>query len=152
VEALHQAKDNMTDTRDMLEASPNGVPLGVAEVATAIDACLNCVQACTSCADADLVEEDVDELRACVALCLNCADVCDVTARVLSRPARFDHVLVYRLLQACVRACTTSAEECARHADHHRHCAICERACLACVKACGTLLDAEAFVELRNRA
>jgi hypothetical protein len=136
----------------MLDASPSGVPLGIAEVAAAIDACLNCVQACTSCADANLVEEDVDELLTCIALCLNCADVCDVTARTLSRPAHWDDFVVHRLLQACVRVCTTSAEECARHADHHRHCAICEKVCRACVQACSALLDAEALEELQKLA
>ena len=135
----------MTDTREMLDASPTGVPLGVAAVAAAIDACLDCLQSCTSCADADLVEEDVGDLSTCSALCLTCADVCGVTARVLSRPAREDTVVVYRLLQACVRTCTSSAEECHRHAAHHRHCAICERVCRACIDACTTLLDAEAF-------
>src|SRR5207302_1235726 len=47
---------SMTDTRDMLNASPTGVPLGVDEGAAAIDACLNCLQACTSCVDSHLVE------------------------------------------------------------------------------------------------
>jgi hypothetical protein len=142
----------MTDTREMLDASPPGVPLGVAEVGAAIDACLNCVQACTSCADSDLVEENVDELRTCIALDQNCADVCFVTSRVLSRPAHSDHFFVHRLLQACVRACTVCAEECARHAEHHRHCAICAKACRACVQACNALLDAEAFAELQKLA
>jgi hypothetical protein len=133
----------MTDTREMLDASPTGVPLDAAAVAAAIDACLTCLQTCTSCADEDLAEEDVDELRACVALCVNCADVCYVTARVLSRPAHWDNIVLEHLLQACVRTCTSSAEECARHAPHHRHCAICEQACRACIEACSALLDAE---------
>lgn len=142
----------MTNTREMLEASPGGVPLGVDEVAGAIDACLNCLQACTSCADADLAETDVDELRVCIALCLNCADVCDLTARLLSRPAQSDHVVVHRVLQACVRECALCAEECARHAQHHRHCAICAKACRACEAACRALLDAEALEELEKLA
>jgi hypothetical protein len=138
----------MTDTSEILDASPSDVPLGVAAVAAAIDACLNCLQTCTSCSDADLAEDDVAEMRTCIALCLNCADVCQLTARVLSRPAHWDHFVVHRLLQACVRTCTGSAEECARHAKHHRHCAICEKACRACITACSALLDAEAFEEL----
>src|SRR5260370_11773551 len=142
----------MTATREMLDASPSAVPLGVAEVAAAIDACLNCLQACTSCADADLVEDDVAEMRACIALCLGCADVCDLVARVLSRPAQSDHVVVHRLLQACVRECTICAEECDRHAEHHRHCAICAQVCRACGVACRALLDAEAFDELEKLA
>jgi hypothetical protein len=136
----------------MLDASPASVPLGASEVAAAIDACLKCVQTCTTCADANLVEDDVDELLTCTALCLNCTNVCEVTAQVLSRPARWDHVVAHRLLQACVRTCTTSAEECARHADHHRHCAICEEACRACLDVCTQLLEAAVFMEPDRRA
>jgi len=142
----------MTDTRDMLETSPTNVPCGVADVAAAIDACLSCVQVCTTCADADLAEEDVDELRTCIALDLRCADVCDLTARVLSRPAHWDQFVVHRLLQACVRTCTSCADECARHAAHHRHCAICEKSCRACAHACNALLESEAFVALQRVA
>jgi uncharacterized membrane protein len=142
----------MTDTRAMLEASPTDVPLDVTDVAAAIDACLNCVQACTGCADADLAEQDVEGLRTCIALDQDCADVCDLMARALSRPAHWDHLVVHRLLQACVRVCTACAEECARHADHHRHCAICEKACRACARACDDLLEAEAFKELQKLA
>ncbi len=142
----------MTDTREMLDASPTGAPLGVAEAAAAIDACLNCAQSCTSCADADLMEAEVAQMRGCIALCLDCADVCDLVARILSRPAQSDHVVVHRLLQACVRECTLCADECARHAEHHRHCAICAKACRACGVACRSLLDAEAFEQLENLA
>jgi hypothetical protein len=140
----------MTDTRDMLEASPTGIPLGIEEVVAAIDACLNCLQACTSCADSDLVEPDVAEMLACIALCLTCADVCDLVARILSRPAQADRLVVHRLLEGCVRECRLCAEECARHAEHHRHCAVCAKACRACEVACRSLLDAEAFEELEK--
>ena len=138
----------MSVTKEMLEAVPTRAALRVDEVATAIDACLRCVQACTACTDGDLAEPDVDELRTCIALNQNCADVCDVTARLLSRPAHLDNVVVHRLLQSCVRACTMCAEECAQHAAHHRHCAVCETACRACEQACGVLLNAEAFASL----
>jgi len=142
----------MTHTREMLETSPTGVPLGVDEVAAAIDACLDCVQSCLTCADADLHEEDIDELRRCVGLDHQCADVCDVTARVLSQPGAWDEFVVHRLLQGCVRVCTNCAEECHKHAAHHRHCAICEQVCRICIQACNALLDAEAFAELQNLA
>jgi uncharacterized membrane protein len=142
----------MTDTRDMLDASPASIGLDVDELAAAIDACLNCVQTCTSCADADLVEDDVDEMRTCIARCQSCADLCVITARALSRPAHWDRFVVHRLLQACSRQCGECAEECARHAAHHRHCAICERACRACARACDAVLEAEAFEELEKLA
>ena len=140
----------MTTTREMLEASTSDVPFGVAEVAAAIDACLNCAQACVADVDADLVESTVAEMRACIACCLNCADVCEVTARFLSRPAQWDQFAVDHLLRACVRVCTSCAAECARYADHHRHCAICEKTCRECVDACSALLDAEALEELET--
>ena len=97
----------------MLDTVPTGVPLGSERVAAAIDTCLRCTQSCTTCADADLVEDDIDEMRDCIALCLNCADVCALMARLLSRPAHSDEYVIHRLLQACVRVCTTCAEECA---------------------------------------
>lgn len=138
----------MTDTKEMIGAVPGGVPLGTDAVAAAIDACLRCVQSCTTCANADLAEDDVAEMRMCSAQCLNCADVCDATARLLSRPAYSELAVIQPLLQACVRMCTSSAEECARHAPHHVHCAVCEKACRACVEACTALLGAEAFAAL----
>jgi len=138
----------MTDTRAMLDASPAGPPAGAAEIAAAIDGCLNCLQTCTSCNDADLAEKDVAELSTCVALCTTCADVCHVTARVLSRSAHWDNFVVHRVLQACVRSCTSSADECHRHAAHHRHCAICEKACRTCIDACNALLELEIFEAL----
>jgi hypothetical protein len=138
----------MTDTEEMLETVRTRVLLDIGGVAAAIDACLRCTQTCTTCANADLAEDEIDELRVCAALCLNCADVCSVTARLLSRPAHSDLFVIQRLLQACVRTCNGSAEECARHAHHHRHCAICEKVCTACSRACAALLEAETFKEL----
>ncbi|MGH2894607.1 MAG: four-helix bundle copper-binding protein [Solirubrobacteraceae bacterium] len=139
----------MTDTKAMIDAVPGGGPLGTEAVASAIDACLRCVGSCTTCADTDLAEDDVGEMRACIARCLACADVCDAAARLLSRPAYSDPAVIHPLLQACVRACTSSAAECARHAPHHLHCAICEKVCRACVEACTALLEAEAFAAFR---
>jgi hypothetical protein len=140
----------VTDTRDMLAASPAAVPADVGEVAAAVDACLSCVQSCTACNDADLAEDDVAGMATCIARCLSCADVCDVTARALSRTAHWDAFVVHRLLQACVRSCTNSAEECHRHAPHHRHCAICEQVCRACIEACSVLLRADVFRDLET--
>jgi hypothetical protein len=132
----------MTDTDKMLDASPARPAVGAEELAAAINACLNCLQACTGCADSDLVEDDVRTLRTCIALNQVCADICDTTARALSRPAQWHRPTVRRLLDTCVCACVACAEECARHAKHHRHCAICEAACRTCIEACATLLKA----------
>lgn len=99
---------SITDTEEILAAVPTGVPLSTKDAAAAIDACLRCVQACTTCASADPRRKDLDELRACTARCITCADVCDVTARVLSRPAQWDQLTVHRLLQTCIRASRTA--------------------------------------------
>ena len=139
-------------TREMLEASPAEIPLSLDDVAAAIDASLTCEQTCTSCSDSDLAEPDVAEMSRCIALCIECADVCGLVARTLSRLAYWDQFVVHRVLQACVRTCTSSAEECDRHAEHHRDCAICARTCRACAKACSDLLDDEAFEELQKIA
>jgi hypothetical protein len=136
--------------RDMLEASPVQTELGIDAVAEAIDACLTCAQTCTSCANSDLAEPDVAELARCAALCTVCADVCLTTMQVLSRPFAANHRVTHSVLRACVLTCTDSAEECHLHAPHHRHCAICEKACLACLHACEALLQAEAFQQLEK--
>jgi hypothetical protein len=135
----------MIETLQVLDASPASLEVGAKELATAIEACLTCVQACTVCADSDLVEEDLGALRTCIALNLVCADICDTTARVLSRPAQWDHPTVHLLLEACVRACRVCEQECARHAAHHRHCAVCAEACRECIEACTVLLIADVF-------
>jgi hypothetical protein len=142
----------MTSAREMLEASPVPTELGLGKVAETIEACSVCAQACTSCANSGLAEAEVAALRTCVALCLNCADLCTTTERVLSRPFGSDRLLTHRLLEACIRACSSCAEECERHAAHHRHCALCVKACRACAQACTSLLDAEAFEELKKLA
>ncbi len=135
----------MTNTREMLEASAAAIPADLDRVAAAIDACLTCMQTCSSCADFDLAEQDVAGMSRCVALCIECADVCGLLARSLSRAAHWDQVVIHRLLEACVRTCTNSAEECTHHASHHRHCAICAQACTACVRACNDLLEDDVF-------
>jgi hypothetical protein len=144
----------MTDTYtlQMLDAFPAAVPAGAAKLAAAIDECLACVQACTACADSDLIEPDVGTLRACVAINLVCADVCDATARVLSRPGQGDLLTIRDLLVTCIRSCTACAKECDRHAEHHRHCAICADVCRTCLRACTALLEGEPFPAAGIRA
>jgi hypothetical protein len=138
--------------KELLDSAPERPRLDSEALAAAIDACSNAGQASVACANACLGEDHLDELRTAIALDESCADVCAATASVLSRPVRADWLLVQRLLQACVRACASSGEECGRHADHHRHCAICAEASRACVDACNDLLEAEAFEEVQKLA
>jgi hypothetical protein len=142
----------MGDVREMLEASPVGLPLDLTAVAAAIEACQVAEQSCTACADADLAEEDVAAMRRCIVWCVSCADVCAATWRTLSRPSAYDGHLMRSLLEACVRACTICAEECDRHAAHHRHCALCAKSCRACEALCAALLKDEELRELENLA
>ena len=142
----------MSKAREMLEAAPTKVTLEIGAVVAAIDACLDSIQACTACADESLAEDDVNGLALCIALCESCADTCTVTARALSRPSHWDHAVLHALLRACVRTCGLCAAECERHANHHRHCAICATTCRACERACTGLLETEALKQLEKLA
>jgi hypothetical protein len=139
----------MTSTREMLQATGAAGTFGEDELAAAIDACADCVQSCTGCADASLAEDDVATMAECITRCTTCADVCSLTLRLLSRRVREDRFLIVRQLQACVRTCDRSAAECERHAAHHVHCAVCARVCRVCAQACRQLLDDEALAELQ---
>jgi hypothetical protein len=142
----------MSHTRAMLDAVPRTWRLDLDDLAAAIDACADCTQTCTACADASSTEDDVAELQVCIAINGDCADLCAATARILSRQSYDDVVLVERTLQACVGVCVNCAEECGRHADQHVHCAVCAETCRICAQACGRLLEAEAISQLKSLA
>lgn len=109
-------------------------------LARCIEECLTCAVTCTSCADACLGEEHVEDLASCIRHCLDCADVCDVSWRVLTRQTSSDAVLARSVVEACAQACRACAGECERHAAHHEHCRLCAEACRRCEKACQELL------------
>jgi len=121
-------------TQAMLSTHPTAADYGGLSIA--INTSVDCAQACIACADACLAEEMVVELRRCIHLNLDCAEVCDATARVASRRAGDNAVVLRSLLQACEVACRQCAEECERHAPHHEHCRICAEACRECERAC----------------
>ena len=139
----------MAHARAMLDTYPGEFGFPADDLAAAIEACFDCAQTCTACADACLAEDDVADMRRCIASDLNCADICVATGRLLSRQTRYDALTTQRALHACVRACVTCAEECEKHAQHHRHCALCAETCRACVAACTALLDDEVEDEMR---
>lgn len=112
-------------------------------LAECIDACFECDQVCTSCADACLGErEHLMHLVRCIRLNLDCADVCGTTGRVLSRLAQPDQNVLRAQLQACVAACKACGDECERHARdmNMQHCAVCAQSCRRCEQACQNLL------------
>ena len=139
----------MAHAREMLDRYPGTFGFPADDLATAIEACFDCAQTCTACADACLAEDDVVELRRCIALDVNCADLCDATGRVLSRQTDYDHQITQRTLEVCVRACIACAAECDKHAPHHPHCGVCAEVCRACAAACMQLLSDEIAHELR---
>jgi len=67
----------------MLESHPQATANEA--LARCIEQCFACALTCTSCADACLGEDQVQELVRCIRLTLDCADVCDATGRVVTR-------------------------------------------------------------------
>ncbi len=130
----------MTHASGMLQDYPADLGgLDRAVLARAIQAAVDCAQACTACANACLSEPDVDELIGCIRINLDCADVCESTARVLSRCSSPDADLTPAVLEVCIRACRACANECNQHAAHHAHCRRCAEACARCGEACEEL-------------
>jgi hypothetical protein len=131
-----------TLSKEILETHPWPAPLARELAARCIDECLACLQTCTACADADLAEDDVAEMRRCIRLCLDCADACDATLRLLSRQTEYVASTARAQVAACCELCAICARECERHADHHEHCRICAESCRRCEEACSAVLDA----------
>ena len=77
-----------TLSKEMLEAHPAAAQVDRDLLARCIDECLACLQSCTACADADLAEEDVAEMRRCIRLCLDCGGVVPGALRDLRRGVR----------------------------------------------------------------
>lgn len=130
----------MSQATAMLETFPADMG-GVDKraLASAIDACMECSQACTACADACLSEDMVAELKKCIRTNLDCADICEITARMLSRHTEYDANMTRAQLQACIQACTSCADECSKHSQHE-HCNVCAQASRRCQQACENLI------------
>ena len=125
---------------EMLEAHPRPSALDRDLLVRCIEECIDCAATCTSDADADLAEPDVQEELRCIRLCLDCADVCDATGRILIRQTEPDVGVLRAAIDACVVACHACAEECDKHAAHHEHCRICAEVCRRCEQCCRDLL------------
>jgi hypothetical protein len=131
----------MNHVQDMLKTHPVQSQMDTAALAACIEACFNCAQTCTICADACLGESMVQELVRCISLNLDCADVCGATGRMVSRRTAGEERLWRDQLQACITACEVCGAECERHASMHEHCRVCAEACHNCAEACRRLLD-----------
>ena len=126
--------------QEIIKLHPQPTSLDRDALLRCIAECLDCVASCTSCADADLAEDDVRDMARCIRLCLDCADACDATARIATRQTTPDLRLIRAMVEACSVACLACAEECDRHAAHHEHCRLCAEVCRRCKQACDDLL------------
>ena len=131
-----------TLSKEMLETHPWPAQIDRDVLARCIDECLACQQSCTACADADLAEDEVTDLRRCIRLCLDCADICDATGRLLGRQTEYVAETARAQVASCWELCALCAVECERHAEHHEHCRICGEVCRRCEAACSAVLDA----------
>jgi hypothetical protein len=125
-------------TMPMLDAYPRSINLDRTKLGAAVEALTACSEACNACADACLGEEMVAELTKCIRTNLDCADICATTARVLSRHTGYDAHISRTILEACIVACSSCGDECARHADMHEHCRVCADACRTCEQPAGS--------------
>jgi hypothetical protein len=132
----------MKMTTTMLETYPKPINFDRAELGKGIDTLLACSEVCTACADACLSEDMVTDLTKCIRTNLDCADICATTARVLSRRTGYDANISRTLLDACITACRSCAEECGLHAEMHEHCRLCAEACRTCEQTCRELRTA----------
>ena len=127
--------------QEMIRTHPRSAGVELDALARCVDECFRCAATCTSCADACLAEELVQDLVRCIRVNLDGADVCGATGRVLARQTAFEPGLARHVLETCMQACRTCAEECERHAGHHEHCRVCAEACRRCERACNDVLS-----------
>jgi hypothetical protein len=126
--------------RDMLEAHPRPTVLERDLLVRCIEECIDCAATCTSDADADLAEPDVQGMVRCIRLCLDCADTCETNGRILIRQTEPDFGVIRAAIESCIVACQACAEECDKHSAEHEHCRICAEVCRRCEQACKDLL------------
>jgi hypothetical protein len=132
----------MSYAEQLLDTYEHTLDVDVGVLASTIEALGDCAQACSADADANLGEQNVAEMVRCIRLCLNCADICTASAVVLSRAAEAETGVIEPLFVACAAICKSCGDECARHAQMHPHCRVCEGACRRGERACKQLLDA----------
>ncbi len=131
----------MSATEQMLATYPRDLgDLDPGQLRICIEACIECSQVCTACADACLSEKMVSDLAECIRSNLDCADVCEATGRVLSRHTGYDARVTRALPEACVQACRSCGEVCEDHAGMHEQCRVCAESCRSCEQACRELL------------
>lgn len=132
----------MDHLRKIFSSHPNPAS-DAGDVAHALVAAASeCSQVCTACADACLEGPDPAAMRKCIRNNLDCAEICEVTARLISRPGEQDREVLRAQLEACSKACRACASHCERSSDASTYCGICAEACLANAKACDDMVAA----------
>jgi uncharacterized protein DUF326 len=126
--------------KEMIKAHPQPPSIDRAALVRCVDECFDCAATCTSCADACLAEQELQELVRCIRRNLDCADACAATGRILTRQTAPDTGVLRAAIEACAAACRACADECDRHAEHHEHCRVCAGVCRRCEQACDELL------------
>lgn len=100
----------MTNIQWMPQAHPEGlVSIDKAKLAECIQACFQCDQTCSACADAYLSEEMAAELTKCIRTSLDCLDICVATGKILSRDAGQNADITRAVLRACRTMCKARA-------------------------------------------
>ena len=107
------------------------------ELAKAVKHAMYCAAICNSCADACSAERM--DMAACIRKCMDCSDICQAVSRVVARRTDGNVPIIKSLLEACIVACRTCAEECERHA--HAHCRRCAQICRECADDCAKALE-----------
>lgn len=126
--------------REIVKLHPHPSSLDRELLLRSIESCFDCAGTCTSCADACLAENDLQELVHCIRLNLDCADACEAAGRIVIRQTAPDLSIVRSTIEACAVACRACREECEPHAAHHEHCRVCAETCAGCEQACNDLL------------
>jgi hypothetical protein len=98
------------DVAELLAVHPTPRGVDRETLARCIAECFDCALSCTACADADLAEEDLPEMRRCIRLCLDSADVCVATGRVISRQTEYEPETTRAQVESCRRSCSACAE------------------------------------------
>jgi hypothetical protein len=131
----------MSMAKQLLDSAPGAITSDTEVLAASIEACFDCAQACTICADTCLRANVDSRLSAHVRRNLDCADICLATGRVLSRQTGQDLGIVMAMLEACIRSCRGCADDCAEQPDI-AVCGLCVQACRRCERACDDLMAA----------
>ncbi|MCD7035255.1 four-helix bundle copper-binding protein [Metabacillus sp. GX 13764] len=94
----------------------------------AIEACLQCAEACNQCY-IKCIEEESSMVKNCIRIDRECADFCMTAVKAMQSESPF----VLEIMQLCERICRACEDECQKHS--HDHCQRCAEACRHCAEA-----------------